>query len=119
MFKYAIVTLWGYPFGGGESYMLQTLQYAKEIEAQSMHWIFFENVLEASRINKVTVVTSSTKIQISICKIKADEIKTGAFSLLTDISLISTIPLPNAIIGAIIIPIPRIKAYSPNCSTPR
>lgn len=40
MFRYVVVSYWGYPFGGGEEYLLQTLKWALEWGMEAC-WIAF------------------------------------------------------------------------------
>lgn len=40
MKKYCIITLWSYPFGGGEKYMYDTLKWSKELGYKN-YWISF------------------------------------------------------------------------------
>lgn len=65
MSTYLIVTLWSYPFGGGESFLYQTMEWANKIGMKS-YWISFMSVNPNSEYKslEVTVDANGTMIKV-------------------------------------------------------
>ena len=52
---YCIITEWGYPFGGGEAFMYQTLEYVREMGMHAI-WISFQNARTLEAYSKLNVI---------------------------------------------------------------
>ena len=57
MSVYLIVTLWSYPFGGGEAFLFQTMKWAYDI-GMKCYWISFSSVNPSSDYKQLAITTT-------------------------------------------------------------